>query len=55
MITISLDEKGTFENNLYGTGSIVMIAGIVCGLIIGFISMLVIKYMKFFNRKREII
>ena len=29
MITISLDEKGTFENNLYGTGSIVMIAGIV--------------------------
>ena len=32
-----------------------MIAGIVCGLIIGFISILVIKYMKFFNRKREII
>ena len=34
---------------------ILMIAGIVCGLIIGFISILVIKYMKFFNRKREII
>ena len=29
MITISLDEKGVFENNLNSTGSIIMIAGIV--------------------------